>query len=268
NVAQVLPPAVAITSPAAADSRVNQARLEVKAVARSVGDHPVTAMRLLVDGRPYQGLRGVRAIDNPPPGEVQASWSVDLLPGKHVLAVQAESAVSKALSPPAAVTLEGVSEAELPNLYLLAVGISDYPGDMALKCAAADARAITKVFTEKSTGVFRKVEARLLTDREATRQGILGGLAWLQSVMTPKDVAVIFFGGRGARDPRGNFYLVPVDVDEEDPAATCVSGDFVKRALANIPGRLVAMLDACHSGAATEVRRRERAGADDLVRDL
>jgi uncharacterized caspase-like protein len=36
-----------------------------------------------------------------------------------------------------------------------------------------------------------------------------------------------------------------------------------------MPGRMIAMLDACHSGAAGETpRRRNRALADDLVRDL
>jgi len=85
--------------------------------------------------------------------------------------------------------------------------------------------------------------------------------------MTPQDVGIFFFSGHGDRDPLGNFYLVPVDVSLKDPYRTCVSGDHVKQKLADMPGRLIAVLDACHSGAASEGRKR-RAQADDLVRDL
>jgi hypothetical protein len=37
-----------------------KARVEVKAVARSQGEYPVKSMRLLVNGRPYLGLKGVQ----------------------------------------------------------------------------------------------------------------------------------------------------------------------------------------------------------------
>jgi len=48
-----------------------------------------------------------------------------------------------------------------------------------------------------------------------------------------------------------------------------VPGDALKKALADMPGRLMMVLDACHSGAAgTGPGRRDRALADDLIRDL
>jgi uncharacterized caspase-like protein len=90
--------------------------------------------------------------------------------------------------------------------------------------------------------------------------------------MTPKDVAIIFFAGHGAQDPGGNFHLVPVDVNLKDPEGTCISGEFLKKTLGNMPGRLVAMLDACHSGASAlgsmPAKGPARVATDDLVRDL
>lgn len=71
----------------------------------------------------------------------------------------------------------------------------------------------------------------------------------------------------------GKFFLVPVDVDD-DVTKSCVAGDEFKSRLENMPGRLVAILDACHSGAATTSpgspqRANPTAGrADNLVRDL
>jgi WD40 repeat protein len=269
TVAQVLPPTVTITAPAAPEVlAAEKTTVEVRAVAKSNGKHPVTAMRLLVDGRPYQGDREVRTFKDGGLGERQAAWKVELTPGRHSLAVQAESPVSKGVSAAVEVTRAGGKE-ELPKLYLLAVGISAYPGKMKLEYAAADAQAITRVFSEKTSGVFEKVEVKLITDRDATKKSILEGLAWLGSKMTARDVGVIFFAGHGAQDDFGQFHLVPVDISPQDPEGSLIPGEFVKKALMNMPGKLIAMLDACHSGAsAVGDFTKNRPGTDDLVRDL
>ncbi|MBL8797623.1 MAG: caspase family protein [Planctomycetia bacterium] len=268
TVAEVLPPAVAITSPAPETAtQLKQSKVEVKATAKSVGKHPVTALRLLLDGRPYKGQAGVKTITAPKLGEVQQTWAVELTPGKHTLTVQAESAVSKALSAPAEVNFVG--KATEPNLYVLAVGVSAYPGSLRLNYAASDAEAITKVLQAKAGKAFGKVEVKVLTDRQATKAEILKGLDWLAARMTGQDVGVFFFSGHGARGGDGPVYLVPVDSDANNTIASCVSGDRVKQALAEMPGRLIALLDACHSGAAAEsAKRPARSLTDDLVRDL
>jgi WD40 repeat protein len=270
SVTQVLPPFVAITSPAGLGTvRLNQTKFDVKATAKSTATHAVRSMRLLVDGRPYRGQSGFTSFATPKLGEVSASWSVELAPGSHVLSVLAESGVSRALSSPVSVMVAGGGpESQAPALYVVAAGINDYPGELRLQFAATDADAISKALQAPSTQkAFRAVEIKLLKDKEATKKGIESGLSWLQSKMTPQDVGVFFFSGHGDRDLQGNFYLVPVDVSLKDPYRTCVSGDSVKQKLADMPGRLIAVLDACHSGAASEGRKR-RAQADDLVRDL
>jgi hypothetical protein len=268
SVVQVLPPQVTLTAPGARGAfTVRQANLEVRARAQPSGDQPVRSMRLLVDGRPYQGDRGIRTFAEVQ-GPVDASWTVDLLPGKHNLAVLAESAVSKGATPWIEVTRTGADPNELPNLYILAIGISEYPGQMRLQVAHADALSIDQVFRERTSGVFRQVQTRLLLNRQATRSNILAGLGWLQSSMTARDVGVFFFSGHGMQDLQRRFYLVPVDVSTRSPFATGVSGDGLKQALANMPGRLIAILDACRSGAVVEGGTASQAPADDLIRDL
>src|SRR5207237_692711 len=76
EVARVLPPAVEVAAPRHG-SHVDSPGLEVKAIARSRGEHPVTALRLLLDGRPYRGQAGVKAIDSPKLGEVREVWSIE-----------------------------------------------------------------------------------------------------------------------------------------------------------------------------------------------
>ena len=58
----MLPPKVTLTAPVGSGLRLNRAEVEVKAAAESVGEHPVTALRLLVDGRPYQGQAGLKRV--------------------------------------------------------------------------------------------------------------------------------------------------------------------------------------------------------------
>ena len=182
---QVLPPAVAITAPGTPPGglRVKAAAVEVKATASSRGDHPVTALRLLLDGRPYQGQKGVRVVEKPRLGAVAASWSVAVPPGRHLLAVQAESAVSKGLSAPVEVVAD---DSGLPSLYMVAIGVSAYPGRLRLNYAASDAELMARTFRAKSAGVFKKVDVHVVTDRDATRKRITEELEWLGSVMTAK----------------------------------------------------------------------------------
>jgi len=268
SVAQVLPPSVAITAPAGIGSvRLPPQPFEVTATARSVGDNPVTALRLLVNGRPYRGPAGVLQIVRPKLGELRLSWKIELPPGVHVLSVVGESAVSRALSAPVEVTILGGSADDRPCLYVLAVGINDYPGRMKLHFAVPDAEAITESFKDKGGGLFRTTEVKLIKDSQATRREIEQGLAWLGAKMTPKDVGIVFLSGHGARDDDGTFYFIPVDVNIRNLAGSCVAGDYLKKTLGDMPGRIITILDACHSGAAGD-RQRRPAVADDLVRDL
>jgi hypothetical protein len=270
TVANVLPPEVRITSPVRRwGNRTDKPRLEVAAVAHSVGKHPVTAMRLLVDGRPYRGRAEIRTFPGGQTGEARASWKVDLLPGRHTLAVLAESPVSKGMSPPVEVTREAGKDDRLPNLYVLACGVSRYRiPELHLNFAASDARTFSAALGRRWPGVFGKFEARPLVDERATRANILAGLRWLKEKMSPGDVGVVFLSGHGDRSPGGDFSFIPVDFDPKREAETCVSGEEIKRALEEIPGRLVVVLDACHSGSIAGKSTGRRPSTDDLARDL
>jgi WD40 repeat protein len=268
EVAKVLPPAVEIAAPRYG-STVDSPKLEVKVIARSRGEHPITALRLLLDGRPYHGKAGVKAIERPKLGEIRAVWSIELEPGKHAIAVHAHSLASHGTSDPVEVTYKTPEPVQLPSLYVLAVGITEYPGDLKLPYAAKDAEAIEHVFRQKKGPLFRVVEVKLLTDAKATRTEFLNGLTWMRKQMTQLDVGVVFFSGHGRRDSEGNMYLLPVDADPENLLTTAVADDQLKKAMAGMPGRVLALLDACHAGAAGGDKRKDPNGlTDDLVRDL
>jgi WD40 repeat protein len=281
TVAEVLPPVVLITSPDQAKVEVQEPTVTVRFVARPVGKHPITAARLLVDGRPYIEADGAKVFNPPRAGEIREAWTAKIASGKHSVAVQVETAASKGVSEPVEVyfgargmTREGGDvarppEMQKPALYILAVGVSDYPGDLKLNFAAKDAETLARACEAGGKALYRKVEVKLLTDKEATRKNILQGLTWLRKQMTQNDVAIISFAGHGDKDADGSFYLLPVDVDKDDLLSSAVPGEQIKRTLAGIPGKFLLLLDACHAGAVGSDRRRAAGSlTDDLVRDL
>jgi uncharacterized caspase-like protein len=147
--------------------------------------------------------------------------------------------------------------------------VSAYPDDLKLNFAAKDAQVIEKVLRDKSSALFRRVETKLLTDAGATRQQIMQGLTWLRREMTQQDVAVLFFSGHGMNDSDGSYYLLPQNVDRENLLGTGIADGDLKKALAALPGRVIAILDTCHAGALGGDRRKGPANlSEDLIRDL
>ena len=77
-VKEVLPPLVVITSPDRSGVRLDDPVLTVRATAVAQPGHPVTAFRLLLDGRPYDGDQGRKEVPNDAAGGRQKheSWQV------------------------------------------------------------------------------------------------------------------------------------------------------------------------------------------------
>jgi WD40 repeat protein len=251
----VLPPQVSLTVPTKGGGEVSEARVEVAAVARPAGNYTVDALQLLLDGRPYQGERSIKRAAPNTQGPVTQSWSVQLTPGPHRLRVLAHSPVSVGASADVEVTYRPAKAPgpadSAPTLHVLAVGINTYPGDLRLNWAVQDATELSQVLQQKAKPrPFGRVECRLLTDGQATRRGVLDGFDWLRKQMTGDDTAVIFYAGHGHKDGKdGQFYLIPQDVNPNDLAKTSVSGAEIRQKLLNVPGKVLVLLDACHSGA-------------------
>ena len=276
EIAQSLPPKIRFLAPTGA-SEVTRAELTVRAAAKSQSKHPITAMKLLLNGRPYLGQVGtkniVRSREVTAADEIEESWTITLEPGAHRITIQAETAVSDGLSDELRVTFrppQAPAEPSLPSLYLLSIGVSKYDVEkLKLNYAARDARKLDETLRQRSASLFRKVETKVLTDEQATQTGIRKGLGWLRSQMTQFDVGIVFYSGHGAKDRDSTFYLLPVDTDPNDLLTTGIPDSLLKSALAGVPGRVLLILDACHAGATDGDRRKAPTSiTDDLVRDL
>src|SRR4029077_5970831 len=99
------PPEVSITQPTATHVEQTESKFTIRAVAEPTGNQPVTAMQLVVDGRPVGPPRHVA-----PPAEGEKSarseeeWTLELPVGKYRVEVKAETDTSYARSPPIEVT--------------------------------------------------------------------------------------------------------------------------------------------------------------------
>lgn len=267
TVVRDLPPKVRVVAPVPG-AEVKDSKLTVQAEAESRGEYPVTTFRLLLNGRPYPKKLGVFDVAEPALGKTTARWDIELEPGKHTLEVLAYTRAVYGASDPLEVRYTGgrpTVEIELPTLYVLAVGISKYPRPDSLDYAHRDAEAIARAYQQHSKAFFKKIEVKVLTDENATRDAIMDGLDWLRRGMTQKDFGVFFFAGHGVRDERDAVYFLPIDGDKDKLARTAIDGDVLAKELTSTVGQLTVILDACHAGA---IGGKKRGLTEGLLRDL
>lgn len=96
------------------------------------------------------------------------------------------------------------------NIYLVSVGIADYPGNRNdLRLPAADAKAICNVYKINSNA-----ETALLTDESATKDNIVSTMERLYGKARRRDIVVFFFSGHGFE--HGGFVAYDEELTYED----------------------------------------------------
>jgi WD40 repeat protein len=165
------------------------------------------------------------------------------------------------------------------QLHLLTIGISayndDYAKNLRLKYADRDAHDLASAIVNTQEGLYSHVDALALLDKDANKDGILRGLRALRTEMERgggNDLAVVHFSGHGAMVD-GTLYLLPYETDARDAVGiekTALSIDELKRHLLELGkhGRVLVLLDACHSGATTLDGSGKAADAAELRHEL
>ena len=195
-------------------------------------------------------------------GESTKSIVFELEPGKNYISLKVKN--SFGISSPLEYTIKRVVTGPVPednpNLYLLAVGIKDYqdPSINPLLSADKDAKDIAKLFKKQEGVFYKKVNIKLLTDREATTYNIVNGLKWLKENVTKNDIAMIFIAGHGANDEKNNYNFISYDTEIADDESSIqeegiklinsVKFDEFQKVILKLPSRVVLMADTCFSG--------------------
>lgn len=261
--AQLLPPVVEIVSPSDG-AEVAAGEVVIRYELRAPSGEPVTAVRVLVDGRPAEGGRGLR-VQGAAAGEGPREARVSVPSGESRISVVAanrfaasapatvrvRAAAAKPPPPTRARPTDGAAEGfeVKPKLYVLAVGVSDYAdAKLKLSFAAKDARDFAAAMARQKGALYREVVERVLTDQQATKDNILGGLEWIRRQTTSKDVAMVLFAGHGVNDQNGRYYYLPYNTDVEGLLRTGVSFEDIRDTVAALAGKTLFFIDTCHSG--------------------
>ena len=151
-------------------------------------------------------------------------------------------------SRPATLRLRRGAPEERPVLHVLSIGVGQYrsPDIAKLRYPAKDARDLAETLKRQKDVLYREIMTRVVVDDGATRQAVLDGFSWLGSTVMRRDTAVIFLAGHGTNDPDGMYYYLPADAQADKQSM--ISGAALQEALRGIRGRIVLLLDTCHSG--------------------
>lgn len=149
------------------------------------------------------------------------------------------------------VTLNYVGEIPKPTLYLLSIGVSDYPSPSMTKLnyAAKDAADFINVIQNSNLDIYGGLKSELIDNSKATRSNIERGMSNLVKSVNQGDVVFLFFSGHGVRDG-GNAYYMSYDADGNEPY-TGVDFAMINRNLIKLKDKqckVVLFMDACHSG--------------------
>ena len=162
---------------------------------------------------------------------------------------------------------------EMPKLFGLVVGTSDYTGQMIdLRYAAKDAEDFTTALQASSENLFGKKNSfvELLSsgnengNKKPSRDNVLNKLKYLEANVKPTDIVIVYLSGHGINfgGPEGDFYYLTQEASGADPAylndeairnSATISSTELSQLLNRITARKkILILDACASGKAAE----------------
>ncbi len=139
----------------------------------------------------------------------------------------------------------------MANQWAIAIGINSYRSFQSLRFAQQDAEALCRHLID--SGITAAENCLLLTTASALHRGRSTFperetiAQWLKGLVTgamePDDSLILFFSGYGIHS-NGEDYLMPVDGNPAEPAATGIAVKSIYRLLAQVPsGKVLIALD-------------------------
>lgn len=138
--------------------------------------------------------------------------------------------------------------------YALLIGVTENQVlDWALPDVARDVAALREILIHSDRCAYPSEHVKVVTGHEATRNGILEGIEWLQEQISNDGsddaTAVILYTGHGFRDFASDFYLIPYDVKKGKIQSRGLRAQAFAEAIGELrPRRLLVILDCCHAG--------------------
>ncbi|MBT9293210.1 caspase family protein [Prosthecodimorpha staleyi] len=268
-----LPPVITVVPPAGGSNFTGQ-ELTLEYELRSPSGLPVTGIDVLIDGRAGDATRGIARTDGKPIDTGKGRITVNL-PQRDVEVSLIARAGDKT-SEPARVKLAYAGQKQdpaallKPKLYVLAVGVAKYQDSSVepLGLPGKDASDFAKAMLAQKGGIYGDVVVRSLIDGDATRDGIVEGLEWLEKQVTSRDIGMIFLAGHGYLDNAGAFWFLPVDASISKLRSRGINKEDIRSTLSRLAGKAVLFLDACHAAGVSADKTRGSVDINGVVNEL
>ena len=206
---------------------------------------PIIQLKVDVDDVPLYGRNGVNIGQGAT--ELNEKMKIPLCSGRNKIQVSVMNQRGvESLKQTVFVSHELLGQK--PNLYLVAIGVSDFVDQaMNLDYAAKDARDVIQLFQDGNRQ-FNRIVTKELINTEA----IVSKLDSVRSMLEKTNVddrVIIFISSHGIIDPHYRYYLATHDMNFEQPEQKGLAFEKLENLLDGIPARKkLLLIDACHSG--------------------
>jgi len=136
------------------------------------------------------------------------------------------------------------------NYHALVIGINQYKYLKNLNTAVNDARTVAKVL--KTQYGF---SAKLLLDKQATRDNIMSAFNKLNNSLDKNDHLLIYYAGHGYYDKKAKAaYWLPTDAKNDEDTKWLYAGSITTHLKRNQAKNVLVVADSCYSGTLTLTR--------------
>lgn len=145
------------------------------------------------------------------------------------------------------------------HALLIGVGRCEYP-KWSLPVTTLDVQELHRVLVDPNLCGYPKEQIRILSDEEATRDGIIAAMDELarNAEEDPEATFLVYYSGHGWRqsgEDGEHYFLIPHDVRPFDLAPSALSADDFIQGLRSLRGkRVLVMIDTCHASAMADAK--------------
>ena len=150
-------------------------------------------------------------------------------------------------SRPATVAIARQAAARTNTLHVIAIGVDTYERLGPLSGARADAEALIGAL-KSAPGYYRDVKVTLRTNEAATPEIVRTDIAAAVATATADDTILVFFAGHGGLADDGLYFMATSKTDNDRLAGTAIDWQATAQLLGTAKARVIAVIDACHSG--------------------
>jgi hypothetical protein len=211
-------------------------------------DEDLKVLRVFVDGAPIDESALVGR-------DCELDRVVHLQQGIHWVTAVAYNSSGFSSIPKSA--MAQVVDASLPKPKLFYVGVAidsyvNFPAEKQLRFAKRDMRLLADTLGDEFKREYGALDVKELADSDATPGAILKSLATDVSIAAPGDALIVSFAGHGVKDALDEFYMLTSSASPQDIAGTALPWKKVSEVLSQSKARVIVLLDACHSGVASQ----------------